>query len=63
MKLRAENHNEFDFAAAETKADVPVTQPRGRNVVQTRMVNTGTTGCLSFGPMAQCVVHALKGLA
>ncbi len=22
-----------------------------------------TTGCLSFGPMAQCVVHALKGLA
>ena len=22
-----------------------------------------TAGCLSFGPMAQCVVHALKGLA
>ncbi len=24
---------------------------------------TGTAGYLSFGPMAQCVVHALKGLA
>ena len=23
----------------------------------------GTAGCLSFHPMAQCVVHALKGLA
>ncbi len=23
----------------------------------------GTAGYLSFGPMAQCVVHALKGLA
>ncbi len=24
--------------------------------------NSITTGYLSFGPMAQCVVHALKGL-
>ena len=23
----------------------------------------GNVGCVSFGPMAQCVVHALKGLA
>ena len=26
-------------------------------------LTTGTAGCLSFGPMAQCIVHALKGLA
>jgi hypothetical protein len=26
-------------------------------------INFSTTGYLSFGPMAQCVVHALKGLA
>ncbi len=26
-------------------------------------MEASTTGYLSFGPMAQCVVHALKGLA
>ncbi len=25
--------------------------------------STATTGYLSFGPMAKCAVHALKGLA
>ena len=28
-----------------------------------RSAHTGTTGYLSFHPMAHCVVHALKGLA
>ena len=27
------------------------------------IVHPGTAGCLSFHSMAQCVVHALKGLA
>ena len=32
-------------------------------VTSQKQRSIGTVGCLSFHPKAQCVVHALKGLA
>ena len=33
------------------------------NTLQKKMTQQQTAGCLSFHPLIQCVVHALKGLA
>ncbi len=50
----------------EKQAHMPTTVLRGdvqRSSGGSNACSRTTTGCLRFHPMAQCVVHALKGLA